>query len=76
MIVVYFLIVANLSVFFYTAQEITKRSIRVQTWKKFQEHRCAAPPIDVFNKIPNFKGAEAAAVLLADLDEFKKASKF
>lgn len=47
----------------------------MQTWKKFQEHRCAAPPIDVFNKIPNFKGAEKAAALLAELDEFKKASE-
>lgn len=53
-----FLIVTNY-LSFYPAQEITKRLIRVQTWKKFQEHRCAAPPLDVFNKIPNFKGAES-----------------
>lgn len=45
-------------------QETTKRSIRVQTWKKFQEHRCAAPPLDVFNKIPNFKGAESKFIIV------------
>lgn len=60
---------------FSAAKEVTKRLIRVQTWRKFSEHKCAAPPLDVFNKIPNFKGAEEAAALLAELDEFKKASK-
>jgi len=55
------------------AKEMTKRLIRVQTWRKFSEHKCAAPPLDVFNKIPNFKGAEEAAKLLSELEEFKKA---
>lgn len=57
------------------AEEVTKRSIRVETWKKFQEHRCAAFPINIFNRIPNFLGAEKAAALLAETPEFKNASK-
>lgn len=61
-----------------SAKEVTKRSIRVETWEKFRENRCSpvpTPSFKVFNRVPNFEGAEKAAALLAETDEFKNASK-
>lgn len=59
-----------------TAEAVpTKRSIRVQTWKKIQNSKVSALRRSVFNRIPNFIGADKAAELLSETDEFKNASK-
>lgn len=60
----------------FTAAEVTKRSIRVQTWKKIQDKKCLAYRGTAFNRIPNFTGTDKAAELLIATDEFKNASKF
>lgn len=54
---------------------MTKRSIRVQTWKKIEEKEISVTPHLVFNKIPNFIGAEKAAQTFTEIPEFQKASK-
>lgn len=56
-------------------EEITKRSLRVQTWKKIQKNHMSARPSVIFNRIPNFIGAEKAAELLTETQEFKDSSK-
>lgn len=60
--------------FFFAAEEVTKRSIRVQTWRKFQEQKLCSGNF-VFNRIPNFIGVEKAVELLSETPEYKKASK-
>lgn len=61
-----------------TAQpaEPTKRSLRVQTWKKIQEGKVGIGFNGIFNRIPAFVDADKAAALLIKEDEFKKARKF
>ncbi|KXJ71481.1 hypothetical protein RP20_CCG020441 [Aedes albopictus] len=55
-------------------KEVTKRSIRLETWQKIKDQKLTPlRRFSVFNKIPNYIGAEKAAELLADTDEFKKA---
>lgn len=54
---------------------LTKRAIRVKTWRKIQEEKCAVPYTRIFNRIPDFIGTDKAAALLADTQEFKDASK-
>ncbi|EDW54830.1 methenyltetrahydrofolate synthase domain-containing protein [Drosophila sechellia] len=65
-----------------TAQEVssttqpiepTKRSLRVQTWKKIQEGKVGIGFNNIFNRIPSFVGADKAAALFANEEEFKKA---
>lgn len=65
-----------------TAQEVssttqpiepTKRSLRVQTWKKIQEGKVGIGFNNIFNRIPSFVDADKAAALLINEDEFKKA---
>ncbi|KAH8247838.1 hypothetical protein KR038_010544 [Drosophila bunnanda] len=65
-----------------TAQEVssttqpiepTKRSLRVQTWKKIQEGKVGIGFNNIFNRIPAFLDAEKAAALLVNEEEFKKA---
>lgn len=56
------------------AEEVTKRSIRVQTWRKFQEQKLYSGNF-VFNRIPNFIGVEKAVELLSETPEYKAASK-
>ncbi|KAH8347234.1 hypothetical protein KR059_007040 [Drosophila kikkawai] len=65
-----------------TAQEVssttqpiepTKRSLRVQTWKKIQEGKVGIGFNNIFNRIPAFLDAEKAAALLINEEEFKKA---
>ena len=53
--------------------EPTKRSLRVQTWKKMQENKLGVGYNAIFNRIPGFVDSDKAAALLADTDEFKKA---
>lgn len=59
---------------FISAEEVTKRSLRVQTWRKFQEQKLYSGNF-VFNRIPNFNGVEKAVELLSETPEYKKASK-
>ncbi|XP_037729054.1 methenyltetrahydrofolate synthase domain-containing protein [Drosophila subpulchrella] len=65
-----------------TAQEVssttqpiepTKRSLRVQTWKKIQEGNVGIGLHNIFNRIPSFVDADKAAALLINEEEFKKA---
>lgn len=60
-----------------TAQpaEPTKRSLRVQTWKKIQEGKVGIGFNGIFNRIPAFVDADKAAALLIQEEEFKKARK-
>lgn len=66
-------------IFWITAQAVvepTKRSLRVQTWKKLQENKFGVGFHTIFNRIPGFVDSDKAGALLAETDEFKKASKF
>lgn len=56
-------------------EEVTKRSIRVQCWKKIQNEKIATNNRFIFNRITNFVDAEAAAQRLAETPEFKNATK-
>ncbi|KAH8388614.1 hypothetical protein KR093_011296, partial [Drosophila rubida] len=58
-----------------TAQpaEPTKRSLRVQTWKKIQEGKVGIGFNGIFNRIPAFVDADKAAALLIQEEEFKQA---
>ncbi|XP_017477477.1 PREDICTED: methenyltetrahydrofolate synthase domain-containing protein [Rhagoletis zephyria] len=53
--------------------EPTKRSLRVQTWKKIQDNKCGVGFNAIFNRIPGFVDSDKAAKLLSETDEFKKA---
>ncbi|XP_037930504.1 methenyltetrahydrofolate synthase domain-containing protein-like, partial [Teleopsis dalmanni] len=53
--------------------EPTKRSLRVQTWKKFSENKCGVRYSAIFNSIPNFLQSDKAATLLTETDDFKNA---
>lgn len=50
----------------------TKEEIRYKIWKLLEDKNIARFPRPVFNRIPNFVGAEEAAEKLAELDIFKK----
>lgn len=57
-------------------KEVTKRSIRLDTWQKIKDQKLSPlRRFSVFNKIPNYIGADKAAELLAETEEFKKAKK-
>lgn len=53
----------------------TKRSLRLQTWRKIENKRCAPNPYSIYNRVPNFNGADQAATLLSETDEYKNASE-
>ncbi|XP_055849180.1 methenyltetrahydrofolate synthase domain-containing protein isoform X2 [Episyrphus balteatus] len=55
--------------------EVTKRSLRVQTWRKIQEQSAGVVVNGIFNRIPDFVDNQKAAELLAETPEFKKANK-
>ncbi|XP_037821571.1 methenyltetrahydrofolate synthase domain-containing protein-like [Lucilia sericata] len=57
------------------AVEPTKRSLRVQTWKKLQENKFGVPFNAIFNRIPGFVDNDKAAALLAETEEFKNAKE-
>lgn len=54
------------------AVEPTKRSLRVQTWRKIQENNCGIGLNAIFNRIPGFVDSDKAVALLAGTEEFKK----
>lgn len=53
--------------------EPTKRSLRVQTWKKIQDNKCGVGFNAIFNRIPGFVDSDKAAKLLSETEAFKKA---
>ncbi|CAG4967651.1 unnamed protein product [Parnassius apollo] len=55
-------------------EEITKQSFRLKVWRHLETNGLAMFPRPVFNRIPNFKGAQEAAAKLAELDVFKNAN--
>lgn len=57
-------------------EEVTKRSIRVQCWKKIQNEKIATNNRNIFNRITNFVDAEKAAQLLSETPEFKNAREY
>lgn len=52
---------------------MVKKKIREQTWKYLEDKNLARFPLPVYNRIPNFVGAEAAASLIKELKEFSEA---
>ncbi len=50
-----------------------KAAIRQSVWQRLTEERLAAFPFPIRGRIPNFKGARAAAARLAELPEFQQA---
>ncbi|CAG4978932.1 unnamed protein product [Colias eurytheme] len=55
-------------------EEVTKQSFRIKVWRHLETNGLAMFPRPVYNRIPNFKGAQEAAVKLAELDVFKNAN--
>lgn len=47
--------------------------MREATWQRLSDERLARFPLPIRGRIPNFKGAEAAAARLAELPEFQQA---
>jgi 5-formyltetrahydrofolate cyclo-ligase len=50
-----------------------KNKLRHEIWKHLEEHNIARFPRPVYNRIPNFVGAEKAAIRIRELKEFTKA---
>lgn len=61
---------------FLIASVPTKRSLRLKTWRKIENKRCAPNPYSIYNRVPNFNGADQAATLLSETDEYKNASEY
>ncbi|XP_013105838.2 methenyltetrahydrofolate synthase domain-containing protein [Stomoxys calcitrans] len=57
------------------AVELTKRSLRVQTWKKIKDDKLGVHSGTIFNRIPTFVDSGKAVDLLVETDEFKKAKE-
>ncbi|MCX8185135.1 MAG: 5-formyltetrahydrofolate cyclo-ligase [Sulfolobales archaeon] len=55
------------------SEEVNREKLRYAIWKLMEERNIAAFPRPVYGRIPNFVGAESAAVRLADSELFKKA---
>lgn len=53
--------------------KIVKKKLREQVWKYLEEQDIARFPRPVYNRIPNFVGAEKAAVQIRKLSEFVEA---
>ncbi|XP_031839216.1 methenyltetrahydrofolate synthase domain-containing protein lost isoform X2 [Nomia melanderi] len=53
--------------------EVTKHSFRQRIWDYLTKNELVNFPLNVYDRIPNFKGANEAALRLAELEEFKKA---
>ena len=52
---------------------LSKSEIREKIWKLLEEKNIASFPRPVYGRIPNFKGAEEAALKLSETKEFKNA---
>ena len=55
------------------ANSITKTGIRQRIWDHMEKNNLANFPRPVHNRIPNFKGANAAGEKVVAMDAFKKA---
>ncbi|TYR79182.1 5-formyltetrahydrofolate cyclo-ligase [Priestia megaterium] len=51
----------------------TKTEIREKVWHYLEQNKLGRFPFPLKNRIPNFKGAEKAAALIADMDIYKQA---
>ncbi|XP_011161574.1 methenyltetrahydrofolate synthase domain-containing protein [Solenopsis invicta] len=54
-------------------EEVTKSSFRRKVWDYMMKNELVNFPVNIYKRIPNFKGAAEAAQRLIELDEFKKA---
>ena len=54
-------------------EDDTKSSIRQKVWETIEKNDIANFPRPVYNRIPNFKGANVAGQKVIELDEFKTA---
>lgn len=52
---------------------IKKQEIRERIWSEMERKGIATFPLPCFGRIPNFKGAEVAALKLQSIDEYKDA---
>jgi len=52
---------------------LSKREIRTRVWQLMEESGVATFPKPIFNRIPNFVGAEKAAQRLREVPEYKSA---
>src|SRR3989442_14577039 len=52
-----------------------KQALRERIWALMEERGVARFPLPLGDRIPNFKGAEQAAALAADLPEFRAARR-
>ncbi len=50
-----------------------KDEIRMKVWKTLMDSGAALPPLPVYGRIPNFKGASEAARRLKSIEEYVKA---
>ncbi|XP_012534203.1 methenyltetrahydrofolate synthase domain-containing protein [Monomorium pharaonis] len=53
-------------------EELTKSSFRRKVWDYMTKNELVNFPVNIYKRIPNFKGAAEAAQRLIELDEFKK----
>ncbi len=51
-----------------------KRELRKHIWNVLESKGVTLPPKPVYNRIPNFKGADKAAKIVAETSAFKKAN--
>ena len=56
-----------------SATEDTKPSIRQKVWECMEKNDLANFPRPVYNRIPNFKGANLAGQKVIEMEEFKNA---
>ncbi|XP_011632953.1 methenyltetrahydrofolate synthase domain-containing protein [Pogonomyrmex barbatus] len=54
-------------------EEVTKSSFRRKVWDYMTKNELVNFPVNIYKRIPNFKGAAEAAQRLSELDEFRKA---
>ncbi|MEM3068776.1 MAG: 5-formyltetrahydrofolate cyclo-ligase [Nitrososphaerales archaeon] len=53
---------------------IKKQEIRERLWSEMERKGIATFPLPCFGRVPNFKGAELAALKLQSVNEYKDAS--
>jgi 5-formyltetrahydrofolate cyclo-ligase len=51
----------------------SKDDIRLRVWRELLRGGVALPPFPIYGRIPNFKGAEKAALRLRAVDEYSRA---
>ena len=54
---------------------VSKEEIRETVWDQLEQTDQAVSPRPVHQRIPNYQGAEQAALLLAGLQEFREARR-